>query len=1444
MTKAKNAEQVGLLAVKLGDTSAAGRDLLIDALRSAGFADLEWASDGVVVATRAPEVWPHDTILETALRVRDALAPLGGPLGIACEAADEDAQGTAFALARERTRRRAIDASAGSLVIGRQFYSRLRRTAGLSFDALPGVDARYRVLRGIHTLALPTRGRWLLPCELSRPVVPPNAIVNGFLDLDRVPGRRDLAEVVADSSHAGGTIFILAEAAVGKTHCATWLSDRLANAGHNTHYTDFEARAPRWPTDRFVDAVGPRTWIVNAADEADRKGSDLKELAERRANTRQLTTIVFCRPDEAMDRLASAFREQGFTSYALLPFDRESARSELASEPTIKAAAFESVVANATRIAREQALTFPELQALATTSEPVADLASLRRELLHQKCTLRRGRTAASPLPAPERLLDVASRIAAISIVSGGKHLFHFGEDGAEGFDVRRILPESDCVAAARLEDTSIVEVRGSSRRFALSHLEEDLAATAISDAFAAPRALPTPVLRTLLHDGLRVRADLERVATLLRDTLPKPLVRALDAPLEPQRAVEILEASLAALGDVPSWCADQDVLSALNAPEVEKVACERLAEPLPSGQAHFLLELAWKHEWVTAAPRAERMACDEGLLPAVRSLAVRVALHHTKADAPAALVALIDAIPIDERDDELADLRAVVISHRVTTGALQPLEAAQLAATPRPRYHDSRFALFAQLAEAIDLTLGRNVIDQLRGAAPRTIRSLDELWLAAARRVLSAEPFEATDIDRVAFIAGVHERFPASLSDELQARLGRDSDARRALYRALDLRGTRQVFLRFEEDAAWLVEQLLQSPSFPEALAGDLFLATKHLLAQGAALGEDGKRLLQDRNLWDAMEERFQRPPAWVQQQEEHRARERERREKRVREMLPLEDVIERLLNDPRGPTTRVHLLGDFVWGDRLNGRNVKGSFDDLSDEAQARILRSAAEALIAATPTALPSGREYSSHLIEEGVVFLRAALADDAWVTRAQVKRWLGAALATWTSSNKRIGNLIDTCFGKAPTETTDAVIVELERRATDGYAPLDVVPHRMRWDSGFQSAVADFVRRTVRGPDRSRDAAMDALAFLLDADEGGVPPAARALVADLLADLDPQRRWRALGVWFAHRPSEAFQKVLDEATDEDSVRAIFAPAAGRRDLRRTGGAWPPEVVGPSAVLLATHIPRTDHDDPHGEVSAHHKLCELRDHLVGRVFHAAVREPERVAKYRDAICARPKYASWADYSAARETLQITLERLRHPRPTPGQVAELLRGKLAVVHDARDLAEWVVSVASEERDPTDAALLYGDRVGGETRHPPRHERFVQMLLRKELATRLSALGLPEVRLWREPVEHQSKEPDYVVSVGAIDVPIEIKWSKNDALLHGLHDQLGRRYLAEHQRSHGVYLVAWCGRSSLANTLEELQARLDEEAQRLRETLRVVAHIVVADLRHPSERG
>ena len=1431
MTEKKNAEQVGLVAVKLSEPSTPVRDLLIESLRAGGFTDLEWEND-LVVARRAPEVGPHDAILEAALRVRDAVASLGTSIGIACDAAEDDAQSMTLALARTRTVRRAVDAPSGTLVIGRPFYSGLRRTAGLSFEPLPGLEARYRVSRGTSTMALPARGRWLMPRAASRPVVPPEAIDRGFLDLDKVPGRRDLAEVVADGAHAGGTVLILAEAAFGKTHCASWLHDHLLRSRHRVHYTDFESTShSQWPSERFVRAVGPRTWIVNAADEADRKGYDLREIAERRADTQQLTTIVFCRPDEAMDQLVSAFREQGFASYALLPLDAASAAAELNLEP----AAFEKLRANAASIARLQvAFTFPELKALAEASREMPDLAALRHELLLQKCAHRRGRTPPTPLPSPEKLLEVASRLAAISIISGDKHLFHFGEDGAEGFDVRRVMSESDCAVAMRLEETSLVEVRGGSRRFALSHLEEDLAAS----AFKRERPLPAPVLRNLLHDGLRVRADLARVADLVGETVPGAK-QVLDAPLDPKRALEILDAVLTSVGQVPAWLDDQDVLSVLGAPEVEKAACERLGKPLPAGQVHVLLELALRHGWADAAPSAEQIACDASMSPEVRSTAVHVALLAT-GDAPATLIALMESIPVDETDDDLANLRATIVSHRLRWGALQPVAAAAMAGRAKPRRHDSRSVLLTQIAEAIDLSLGREIIDQLRGSTPCTIAARDELGVPAARRVLSAERFEQEDLDRLLFIVSVRDRFATSLFDDVRARLARDRDARRALYEALDLRGTRQVFLDVQEDAAWLVERLKQPPAFPDALASDLFLAAKHLLSKGDALGEIGKQLLQARGLWDAMEERFQRPAPWVQ---EHQEAQRKRREKRLREMLPLEDVIERLLTDKRGPTTQVHLLGDFVWGDRLNGRNVVGSFDDLSDEVQKRILDTAAHALTHATPTPLPEGREYSSHLIEEGEVFQRAALADDAWLTPDQVKRWLGATLATWTSSTKRIGDLIETCFTKAPKETRDAVIVELDRRAKDGYAPLDVVPRRMRWDGAFQEAVADFVRRAVRGPERSLDAAMDALAFLLDAAEGGVPPAAGALVTELVRAPERELRWRALGVWFAHRPNDALAQVLSEATDEASVRAIFAPAAERRDLRRTGGTWSLEVIGPAAVRLATHVPRTEHDRPDGVVRPHHMLAELRDHLIGRVFHAAVREPERAAPYSDAICGLPKYQNWASYSAARETLRITLEKLRHPRPTPIQIAELLRGKLAVVHDARDLAEWVVAVLATDRDPTDSSLLYDDRPDGTGRYPRRLESSVHALLRKDLVAGLGALGLPNVRVWREPLEHASKEPDFVISVSDIDVPIEVKWSVND-LLKGLHDQLGRRYVGEHApRSHGVYFVAWCGESSLAKTRDELQARLELEAKKLRETMAVVAHIVVADLRHPKER-
>ena len=1447
MPTARSAHLTGLIAVHVqpADGSAnPDRDVAIAALRRTGFADVSIDQE-TIVGQRVLDGLVDD-VLDAALSIRDDLA--GSRFGIACDAVEDNGpRGLSLPRARELAVRRARESSTSNVVIGRAFYRQLLRLSALSIQPLPGVDARYEVMRGSNSMSLPTLGRWVVPCDAAgrRSLIPTGSVRGGFLVLDAVPARRDVVELLDDPLLKRGVVLVLAEAAVGKTHCAKKLAASLQN-NRQVHFTDFESRTiPPWPSESFLKGAGERLWIINAADEAmyrhDIKLDALREHAER---CPQLTTVIFTRPDASTDELLRVFGKQQISSFALLPFEPAAAARELG----LSDGAFQHVLEVANGIAAENvALTFNELDEVRAGG--ASSLHQLRRALLLRRCsTPRRGRTIAE---SPYRMLDVASRLAAIAFASG-EHRFHFGEDGSTGFDVRRLFNDEDLKIARALRDTNVIESKGSSFGFWPTHLEEELAAHAIVDAYQAkpdegpPRA--PAALRNLFHNGLALRPETHRVASLVREQLrtnhaTHAAVVAMDAPLDPADAVNIFESicSVLASQEHAPWVDDVELLHALGTTAVEERAIKRMSEKATESALHFCLELALKHRWTSCAKPAELIACDEERSSRLRGLAAYVALGwNDTADASPALVELAQTIGADSADTELVDLRAKIIERRLQAGAISVSEAAVLATEPVDHRTDARSLLVDSIDERMDTEFARVVIDQARvGVGSIKPAVLDRVLVAAARALLSTNESADGDMERFAFVIAEGSRFRESLLDDLRVRLARDVEVRRRLYERFDVQGDRRVDLEVVDDG-WLIDTLSKRGSCHEATAWDLYAATKRLTEAGDARAAVGRRLLEESGRWEVLEARYQDPTRfdWYKKQEEERAQQ-------VEEMWPIERLVAQLLSDTRGPTVRVHLFGDMLWGQRLGGRNVVGSFDELSDETQGRIFKAAVEALKTAAPTALPSDNTFSAFLFAEGTVFQRAVLADPSWLNAVEVKRWLGIAIAGHGlgSDARGIASLIEHCFRAAAQETREAVVDELKRRASSGYAQLGHEPAELRRDVRFQAMLAEFVRSHAQADEQRRETAMQVLAYLLEPTEGSASAEADRLVRALVQSDDEALRWTALGVWLSKHPELACDEVLRQATDEKSIRAIFATSA--RHIRRDAEFWPLQVVGPLAVLLARHIPRTDHDQPDGFVTPEQQLAMLRDSLVSRLL-ASARSNEALRPFADELGRIPGYDDWAKFSSARSSLDNAIAALRHPAPTPAQVAEVLRGKLAIVRDARDLAQWIHACLSVERDATDAALLYGDKIEKEPREP-RHEKYVQALIRKELEAALARLGLPRAvlpQVWREPVEGQRDEPDFVVSVGPIQVPIEIKWSKNSEIIEGLSDQLARRYLKEKGRAHGVYFVAWCGWSTRVNeTLGELRKRLLDEAERLRADDGVTLHVVVADLRHPSER-
>ncbi len=1425
-----------------------------------------------VVIELPPRLRGEDRALELAMEIRDELLMTDAGARVACASfalsSDEEAW-----LARERASVSVQAAEPGDVVVTRAFYGRLTALSSLSIEPVPAtLDARFRVRRAGPGLTPPRVGRWVSEWNPGEIAQETNWIEAGFLALDRVAKARDLADEVHDNRHVGGAVVVVAEAWMGKTFSAHKLRDSLEASGARAYLTDFERTAWRFPDDRFLQAVGRSFWIVNAADEAHHRGVDMAEIGRQTAASKHLTTIVFLRPDSSLDRLQHALRGARCFWCRLLPLAREDARRELGLDGD--GPAWERVLDIATSLAPSNSpRSYPELRAIQRATSRPTDLRAVRRAVLEERCRHRRlERVEAGP--ETDELLRVAARLAAITMTSGVRS-FHFG-DGPQGFDLRDVLRSPDANVAWSLRDTGILQEERRAWRFAATHLEEDLAAEGLRRLFEhdSDRAPPTAtgaVLRNLLHDGVRTRADLGRVVERLRELLPaERLPPELGGEVEPALAASLLEGvcgALAAPTVRASWLSDPDLFDALASPGVERYVPAMLGAASTDAQRFFMLQLALKNRWRSCAPLAEAIALDESRPSGLRSLAAYVAaLRAEGADVSPGLVALVQTIPADTDSDDLATMRAHVLCERLRGGFVSSRDALGLAANPSPRISDARGAVVDLIVERLDLPLAREIVDQVLGGHPRPVRAavLRELATPAARLVIEQGSLD-DDLPRFESLVHAAERFPESYSDALNQRLDASDSLRRTLYERLDIgAGRNSTFLIITRDSSWLVETLVPLTWYPPHAAGYLFRAWEWLSQQGDPSAAQARSLLERQGLW---EETRRRTEETRRSAREWRIEADTRASRQVGVRVRLEQTLEELLSDGRGPNETVRMLGELIWGQRHFTRNVFGSLADLSEDVQRRIFARALMALRAANPSDVPSGRSLSVNQIREGATFRAAILHDDAWLDEEQARRWVGLGLATATSLDEGVEEVVRRCHGRAPLATRAALREELERWGPEGFVNLGRVPRTVLEDADVQGDLVLFVHDALQH--RWRKAALEVARVLWSMPEQVFR--GTFLAQDLLAGGDENLRREALGVWFACRPGSALGALLDEARDEHAVRTIFAVALVGAHSWESGipDTWPIEVLGPVAELLATHIPRDESDAPDGCVADNHRLADLRDRAVSRLIREGA--TGRAALHLERVLSIEEYANWAGRFEGRRRVTTLLSGARHPRPTPAEAASVLRGELAIAHNAGDLALWVTHCLRAKRDRTDMILLYATEpegarmpVAGEgpakepatsqqarkSRSPRKsqsrlHERHLQAFLRKELEGALVARGLSARCVVREPEEEGSDKPDLIVQVGDVQLPIEVKWSDHDDLSGRLVSQLVLRYMRRGDRPHGVYFVAWNGTPSRREAIREA---LDVASDHARVSHDKIVHVVVEDFRYsspaPSDEG
>ncbi len=160
------------------------------------------------------------------------------------------------------------------------------------------------------------------------------------------------------------------------------------------------------------------------------------------------------------------------------------------------------------------------------------------------------------------------------------------------------------------------------------------------------------------------------------------------------------------------------------------------------------------------------------------------------------------------------------------------------------------------------------------------------------------------------------------------------------------------------------------------------------------------------------------------------------------------------------------------------------------------------------------------------------------------------------------------------------------------------------------------------------------------------------------------------------------------------------------------------------------------------------------------------------------------------------------------------PEAIRLLDQADYRLVRNADDLLEAVCEVLRlvEQDVAADLPMLYGPparKEGGTREHL--EEDALQAYLRRRLTDLLPARVLaPQVKaveVVREDEVRYRRRLDLRVTApchgtqNQATLIIEVKWSCNHEVETSLTEQLGRKYLLGERRTHGIYLVGWCGR-------------------------------------------
>ena len=1038
------------------------------------------------------------------------------------------------------------------------------------------------------------------------------------------------------------------------------------------------------------------------------------------------------------------------------------------------------------------------------------------------------------PTTQPEDQLQSAAHIAAVLTLTGNEEFSCEGLNQS-GLCLSEIIPHPGMLgtplrtAAIEALDSDLFQRTATGYRFAQNNIQEKLAAfglsrlrlSALKPVVADSAGKPLYDLVEMLNflktttDHPDVRKWVVSVVSLLRSEAPR--LSRLEARHAIRRLLEIAK-------ETPWYLYEVD-LSRLAAPGIGKEIHRWLRNHsrLRPAAIRLLLDIASETGAREVVPLACRIAMDSRAPMPVRHSAVRVAMRCGTADEMRQLARL--ALRPGSRA-ERKNLSAAVIMGLLNAKLWTLPEAACVVPATTPHVVDSAAMLVDHIKKHATPRDAREIIrfflDVSEGAileprvAPLSLKEpRTELLSAMIDTLLQQGQLDDSDLDVLAWAVVSVSFFdlPNGLGGTLVRKLSEQEPLRREAYllgakgaasKATGRADARRDFVWMDvlqyQDIDWLCEIAGTFDPTPDFLLRDLLrLAYYRSEGQPDAKARARRigRLVREKapGLWKQFTTTRR---AYARQEREATAR-RQQAEKKV-PRYPIGEFVNQLLG--RKDLSVQQKLWQLSWicfvepPSRPN--NIDGQWSGLDEATRKVVLDTCQEALRTCKPTDIPAGSSYPIAVRYEGSAFqaLLKYRSDFSWLTPDLVTKWLRTAI--WALPND-VAWICDKC-AKVSREATEEVALQLLDREMAAENPCLYITSSLPVSLWTDTFVAGIVKRIV------------------DPHAAGT---ARAALLRLLVSRSPQhalpiaRKWASQYSW-----SDGAGRVMVTAAFD--VLLVASPAEGWRVVKQThtthGKAvllaldsicegydescrmkdWPSNVLAELGVVLYREFPVQPDEHRAGAhvVGREDELRGTRDLIPNILLNRGGTEDPALRQLADA---EPAIARWLRHlKAEHKASAVVAGATQASLPSLRDVLRILEdADYRLIRSPDDLLTVLVEALRER-----VAVNAGHHV--EMLYISAKKHLDETALQAYVACRLTDL-LPGKVLHRETKINRRKRTDIQVESPAFDhslpsVIIEVKWSDNPTMQSGLAEQLGRGYLLDEGKTHGIYLVGWCG--------------------------------------------